>query len=64
MRLADRLAEIFARSGPLMEGVLTVGTPLVVLPVLYHLLWHGRLIADLCSATLADDTQIALGTGW
>lgn len=64
MRLADRLAEVFARSGPLMAGVLVVGTPLVVLPVLYHLLWHGRLVADLCGATLADDTQIALGTGW
>jgi len=64
MRLADRLAEVFARPGPLMAGVLAVGTPLVVLPVLYHLLWHGRLGADLCSATLADDTPIVLGTGW
>jgi len=62
--LADHLAEIFARSRPLMAGVLAVGTPLVVLPVLYHLLWHGRLVADLCSATLADDTAITLGTGW
>ncbi len=62
--LADRLAEVFDRSRPLMAGVLAVGTPLVVLPVLYHLLWHGRLVADLCSKTLADDTAIALGTGW
>lgn len=64
MRLADRLAEVFARPSPLMAGVLAVGTPLVVLPVLYHLLWHGRLVADLSGATLADDTRIAFGTGW
>lgn len=58
--LADRLAEVFTGSGPLMAGVLAVGTPVVVLPVLYHLLWHGRLAADLHSATLCDDTPIAL----
>lgn len=47
-----------------MAGVLAVGTPLAVLPVLFHLLWHGRLAADLHSATLSDDTVIGLGTGW
>lgn len=62
--LADRLAEVFVRARPLMAGVLAVGTPLVVLPILYHLLWHGRLAADLCRATLADDTPIVLGNGW
>ena len=30
IRLADRLAEVFTQSGPLMAGVLAVGTPLVV----------------------------------
>ncbi|TXH28430.1 MAG: TnsA-like heteromeric transposase endonuclease subunit [Mycobacterium sp.] len=62
--LADQLAEVFTRVGPLMAGVLAVGTPLVVLPVLFHLLWHGRLAADLRGATLSDDTIIGLGTGW
>lgn len=62
--LAARLAEVFARRRPLMAGVVTVGTPLVVLPVLYHLLWHGVLAADLCGATLADDTAVCLGAGW
>ena len=62
---ADRLAEVFTRSGPLMAGVRAVGTPLVVLPVLYHLLWHGRLAADLCAAPLADHTLVARsGDGW
>jgi len=36
----------------------------VVLPVLFHLLWHGRLVADLQGAALGDDTAIGLGTGW
>ncbi|SLJ77284.1 TnsA endonuclease N terminal protein [Mycobacteroides abscessus subsp. abscessus] len=62
--LADQLAEVFARVRPLMAGVLAVGTPLVVLPVLFHLLWHGRLAADLNDAPLSDDTVIGLGTGW
>ena len=33
--LADQLAEVFARVRPLMAGVHAVGTPLVVLPVLF-----------------------------
>lgn len=62
--LADQLAEVFAGVRPLMAGVLAVGTPLVVLPVLFHLLWHSRLAADLHGATLSDDTVISLGAGW
>lgn len=62
--LADQLAEVFAGVRPLMAGVLAVGTPLVVLPVLFHLLWHGRLAADLNDEPLSDDTVISLGTGW
>jgi hypothetical protein len=46
-----------------MAGVFAVGTPLVVLPVLFHLLWHGRLSADLGAATLADDTLVGPGIG-
>jgi hypothetical protein len=42
--VADQLVEVFTRARPLMAGVLAVGTPLVVLPVLFHLLWHGRLV--------------------
>lgn len=47
-----------------MAGVRAVGTPLVVLPVLFHLLWKGCLVADLRGALLADDTLISLRAGW
>jgi len=46
-----------------MAGVLTVGTPLVVLPVLFHLLWHRQLEVDLAAATLTGDTIVGLGSG-
>lgn len=61
--LADQLVEVFARTRPLMAGALAVGAPLVVLPVLFHLLWHGQLSADLRNATLADATPVGPGIG-
>ncbi|WKG00800.1 TnsA-like heteromeric transposase endonuclease subunit [Mycolicibacterium sp. HK-90] len=62
--LAEQLTEVFTRARPLMAGVRAVGTPLVVLPVLFHLLWQGCLAADLRDAPLGDDTLIGLGAGW
>lgn len=59
--VADQLLGVFAQARPLMAGVLAVGTPLVVLPVLFHLLWHGKLSADLDAAALCDDTSISPG---
>lgn len=38
---------VFAASTPLMAGAEVVGDPIAVLPVLFHLLWHGELAADL-----------------
>lgn len=61
--LADDLMLVFNRARPLMAGVSAVGTPLVVLPVLFHLLWHRRLSADLAAATLADTTMVGPGSG-
>ena len=61
--LAGNLVEVFARTRPLMSGVLAVGTPLVVLPVLFHLLWHRQLEVDLVSATLTSDTIVGPGSG-
>lgn len=61
--LADELMSAFDHVRPLMAGVLAVGTPLVVLPVLFHLLWHRHLSADLAAATLADATLVGPGLG-
>lgn len=62
--LADDLMSAFGRARPLMAGVLAVGTPLVVLPVLFHLLWHRKLSVDLAATTLTDDTIVSPSTGW
>lgn len=45
--IAEGLCRVFAGSAALMRGVHDVGEPIVVLPVLYHLLWSGILTADL-----------------
>ncbi|QSM02995.1 transposase [Mycobacterium phage prophiGD05-1] len=62
--MADDLMSAFGRARPLMAGVLAVGTPLVVLPVLFHLLWHRKLSVDLAATTLTDDTIVSPSTGW
>lgn len=41
------LQEAFAKPRSLMEGAATVGDPIAVLPVLYHLLWAQELVVDL-----------------
>ncbi|ORA21256.1 TnsA-like heteromeric transposase endonuclease subunit [Mycobacterium aquaticum] len=62
--LAGDLLEVFVRARPLMSGVVAVGAPPVVLPVLFHLLWHRRLEVDLAAALLSDDTVVGSGSGW
>lgn len=47
VEIAERLVEVFSRPAPLMDGAELVGDPLATLPVLYHLLWRRRLVADL-----------------
>ena len=37
------LAEVFAEPGPLRAGAAEVGDPVAVLPVLFAMLWRGRL---------------------
>lgn len=61
--LAEDLMLAFERARPLMAGVLAVGTPLAVLPVLFHLLWHRQLSADLAAMPLADDTIVGPSRG-
>jgi hypothetical protein len=41
-----------------MAGVRSVGEAIMVLPVLFHLLWHGQLGVDLCGAVLAEDSIV------
>ncbi|MDM2422521.1 TnsA-like heteromeric transposase endonuclease subunit [Mycobacteroides abscessus] len=62
--LADDLMSAFDPARPLITGVLAVGTPLVVLPVLFHLLWQRKLSADLAATTLTDDTIVSPSAGW
>lgn len=57
---AARLVEVFTRRGPLLDGAQTVGDPLAVLPVLFHLLWRQVLRADL-STPLHEATGVITG---
>jgi hypothetical protein len=43
--VAVRLLEVFDEPVPLLTGATEVGDRLLVLPVLFHLLWSGRLPA-------------------
>ena len=45
--LAAGLRGLFTEPAPLMDGAEAVGDPIVVLPVLFHLLWRHQLIVDL-----------------
>ncbi|MGW0962549.1 TnsA-like heteromeric transposase endonuclease subunit [Streptomyces gelaticus] len=45
--LEGAVLDAFVRARPLIEGVVSVGDPLQVLPVVYHALWTGRLEAVL-----------------
>jgi hypothetical protein len=56
--VAERLVEVFAQPGPLRAGAARVGDPLMVLPVLFHLLWSGRLVTDVASRLLAADSVV------
>ncbi|WP_245721383.1 TnsA-like heteromeric transposase endonuclease subunit [Nocardia pseudovaccinii] len=51
------LLVVFEVPGGLMAGAESVGDPIAVLPVLFHLLWHHRLHADV-SIPLSPDTEV------
>lgn len=48
--VVDRLLAAFLGSAPLLAGAESVGDPILVLPVLYHLLWRGVLNVELAAA--------------
>jgi hypothetical protein len=59
--VATRLAEVFTRPRPLMDGAELAGDPLGTLPVLYHLLWKRQLLADM-SLVLSHRTLVRTGS--
>src|SRR6476620_4873471 len=56
--MAAALQAAFAAPTELMAGAESVGDPIALLPVLFHLLWCHRFRADL-SVPLSPDTQVA-----
>ncbi|MGY1949095.1 MULTISPECIES: TnsA-like heteromeric transposase endonuclease subunit [Nocardia] len=55
--IARDLLEVFSTPQPLISGAERVGDPLGTLPVLYHLIWRGWLVADL-TAVLSHRTVV------
>lgn len=58
---AARAGEVFADGLPLGEGARRLGEPVTVLPGIYHLLWHGNLLAaDLERRSLSSATSVSV----
>lgn len=55
--VAAVLQQVFAGPAPLMAGAEAAGRPIGVLPVLFHLLWTGRLRTEL-SRPLAETSTV------
>ncbi|MFF4756178.1 hypothetical protein ACWD5R_38025 [Streptomyces sp. NPDC002514] len=51
--MAESLRAAFARPQGLLAGVRSVGHPLAVLPVFFHLLWQRELAVDLMGEPLS-----------
>jgi len=45
----------------MFDGATAVGDRLRVLPVLFHLMWHGRLVANLTGGPLGASTIVRTG---
>lgn len=61
---ANALRRVFANPTALMDGVGSVGDPLGVLPVLFHLLWRHDLMADLRSSPLGSGSLVWVSGGY
>jgi hypothetical protein len=55
--MAPVLLQVFAEPTPLLAGAEAAGRPIAVLPVLFHLLWTGRLRTEL-SAPLSETSMV------
>jgi hypothetical protein len=56
--VAEGLVDIFSDPSPLLAGAARLGDPLLVLPVLFHLLWIRMLVTDVTSQLLASDSLV------
>ena len=56
--IAEALLEVFAQARGLFDGATAVGERLGVLPVLFHLMWQGRLVANLTGGPLSAATIV------
>lgn len=56
--LVTRLLALFSVPSPLVAQAALLGDPIAVLPAVFHLLWLGRLTADL-SQPLSDATLVS-----
>lgn len=56
--IAGALLEGFAVGKPLMSGARDAGDPIAVLPVLYHLMWKHRLVAELREGLLGPGCTV------
>jgi len=60
--LTALLLKTFTGRARLMTGAAGAGDPIAVLPVLFHLLWRGRLLADL-TVPLGPGTEVRTADG-
>jgi hypothetical protein len=56
--MAASLAEVFGAGRPLFAGAALAGDRLAVLPVVFHLMWRGDLVADLTARPLGTATLV------
>nr|WP_237500047.1 TnsA-like heteromeric transposase endonuclease subunit [Streptomyces sp. SID8379] len=56
--VAECLRTVFAQPQGLLAGARTVGDPIAVLPVLFHLVWRRELVVDLASERLSAATVV------
>ena len=57
--LTEGVLDAFAAPVELLDGAAAVGDPILVLPIVFHLLWSGRLVADL-STVLCHSTKVRI----
>lgn len=61
--IVSRLLDVFEQPKALFDGAAQVGDRLAVLPVLYHLMWRQRLVADLSQEPLYSASVVRTKSG-